>query len=237
MKHVLTSLWMGASLAVALCLAVPHSALARPSSGWVATTLDGGSANLRAAPDISASVLATIRNGSAFNIVNEKLDTAGYRWYQVLPTTVNPASTVWIRSDLVSFAAPFPARPRLSCDTAIAETEKSIRAVANTQITTRNERPHGYADGPTGRPNGFSFILSGSGGNNILASVVFMNLMAAQLMENCPTTGLVAFSVGQGDGNYVNFGLMPERMVRPFQCKLGAERDRAPAQWGEQICP
>ncbi|MGB3299705.1 MAG: SH3 domain-containing protein [Phormidesmis sp.] len=234
MKRLLTSVLAIASLATTLCLAMPNSAQARPSSGWVATTLDGGAANLRSAPSTNASVLATIRNGSRFSIVNERFDAAGYRWYQIAPETFNPTSVTWIRSDLVSFAAPFAAQPRLSCDAAIAATEKSIRGVSNTRIATRNQLAHGYRDAPAGRGNSYSFILAGGGSKSVLASPVLMNSLAAQLIENCPGTGLVAFSAGGGD--YINYGVMPERLVRPFQCKLGANSDRGPAEWGEQIC-
>ncbi len=235
MKRLFTALLAGASLALTLSLSIPQSALARPSQGWVATTTEGGSANLRATPSTSANILATLRNGSPFNIVNERIDV-GYRWYQVQPTTINLTSNVWIRADLVSFAAPYAAQPRLSCDGAIAETETSLRSVTNTRITSRNQRPHGYSNGPANRPNGYSFILAGSGGGNILASPVMMNRLAAKLIENCADTGLVTFSVGETDGNYVNYGAMPERLVRPFQCKVGAGSDHTPAKWGEQIC-
>ncbi len=233
--NLLSSLLVGASCAIAFNISTPQSAWARPDRGWVSTTIDGGSANLRSAPTTSAGVLATLRNGSPFNIVNERFDTAGYRWYQAQPTTINLTNSLWIRSDLVSFVAPFPASPRLSCDAAIAQTEQQIRAVPNTQITTRNQRPHGYTDGPANRPSSFTFILGGSGGSNILASPVLMNSMASQLIENCASTGLVAFSVGANDDNFTNYGLMPERLVRPFQYKLGPDSERSPAQWGEQI--
>ncbi len=234
MKRLFSSLLTGGFLAIALCL-LPQITWARPSQGWVSTHTEGGSANLRASFSTSANIVATLRNGSPFNIVNERIDV-GYRWYQVQPTTLNLTSNVWIRSDLVSFAAPFAAQPRLSCETAIAETETSIRNVTNARITSRNQRPHGYSNGPVNRPNGYSFILAGSGGSNILASPVMMNRMASKLIENCADTGLVTFSAGETDGNYVNYGAMPERLVRPFQCKIGAESDRTPVKWGEQIC-
>jgi uncharacterized protein YgiM (DUF1202 family) len=238
MKRLLATVLTGASLAVALCLSLPQNALARPSSGWVSTTIEGGSANLRSSPSTRSNILATLRNGSSFSIVNERFDTAGYRWYQARPSTTNLSSSVWIRSDLVSFTPAFSAQPRLSCDTAIAETENSIKAVVNTRIISRNQQPNGYTDGPTAnRPNSVNFILAGSGGENILASPVFMNQMATQLIENCPDTASVMFSVGETDNNYLNYGIMAERMVRPFQCKLGPNSDRAyNIKWGEQIC-
>ncbi|PZO59521.1 MAG: hypothetical protein DCF15_03755 [Phormidesmis priestleyi] len=236
LTNLLSSLLFGAGCATALNLATPQSAWASPERGWVSTTLDGGSANLRAAPTTGAGVLATLRNGSPFNIISERFDAAGYKWYQAQPTTINLTNSLWIRSDLVSLVAPFPATPRLSCDAAIAQTEQQIRAVPNTRIETRNQRSHGYTDGPANRPSSFTFILAGSGGNNVLASPVLMNAMASKLIENCATTGLVAFSVGAGDSNYLNYGAMPERLVRPFQCKLGPNSDRGPAKWGEQIC-
>lgn len=236
MKRLFATVLTGASLAVALCLSMPQNAFARPSQGWVSTNTNGGSANLRSSPSTRAGVLGTLRNGSPFSIVNERFDTVGYRWYQVRPSTTNFTASVWIRSDLVSFTPTFPAQARLSCNTAIAETEKSLKAVSNTRIDSRRQNSHGYLDGPANRPNAYSFILAGSGGSNILASPVFMNQMATQIIENCPDTALVQFSVGETDGNYINYGLMPERLVRPFQCKLGAESDRDSAKWGEQIC-
>jgi hypothetical protein len=235
MQRLFTHLLAGFSLAAVFCLFVPYNdALAAPSQGWVSTATEGGSANLRATPSTRANIVSTLRNGANFNILGERFDAVGYRWYRVQPTAVNLSSTVWLRSDLISFAAPYAAQPRLSCDGAIAETETSLRAVTNTRITSRAQRAHGYTNGPASRPNGFSFILAGSGGSNILASPVMMNRMAAKLIENCADTGLVTFSVGETDGNYVNYGAMPERLVRPFQCSRGAER--TPVKWGEQIC-
>jgi hypothetical protein len=237
MKRLFAAALTGASLTVALCLSLPQNALARPSSGWVSTNLEGGSANLRSSPSTRSNILATLRNGSSFSIVNERFDTAGYRWYQARPSTTHLASSVWIRSDLVSFTPAFPAQPRLSCNTAIAETERSLKAVADTRIVRRTRQPHARSDGPINRPNSFSLILEGSGGNNILASPVFMNQMATQLIENCPDTASVLFGLEDTDNNYINYGLMPERLVRPFQCKRGANSDRADTiKWGEQIC-
>jgi hypothetical protein len=237
MKRLFATVLTGASLAVALCLSLPQNALARPSSGWVSTTIEGGSANLRSSPSTRSAILATLRNGSSFSIVNERFDTAGYRWYQARPSTTNLASSVWIRSDLVSFTPAFSAQPRLSCDTAIAETESSLKRVENTRIVRRTQQPISRSDGPANRPNHMSFVLEGSGGNNILASPVFMNQMATQIIENCPDTASVLFGLEDTDNNYINYGLMPERLVRPFQCKQGANSDRTyTIKWGEQIC-
>jgi hypothetical protein len=236
MKRLLTSLLAGAGLAVALCAALPQSAIARPSEGWVSTTIDGGSANLRAAPSTSAAVVRTLRNGSLFSIVNERFDRAGYRWYQVMPTTANPASAVWLRSDLVSFAAPLPAQPSATCDVAIAQAETRLSAVSDTRILALRPIWHGYTNGPTDRPSGYNVTLGGSGGANILASPVFMNGIAASLLGNCPTAGLVSFSMGDTDSEYVNYGWMPERLVRPFQCKIGPGAHSGPVRWGESIC-
>ncbi len=224
------------TLALSFGLLLSQSAFARPASGWVSTTLEDGGVNLRASPSTSAAISATARNGTQFNIVNEQIDSVGYRWYQVQPEAVTPTSAVWLRGDLVSFVPPLPAQPRLSCDGAIAETEKTIRDVANLQIRTRDQRPHGYPNGPTARPDGVSYILTGSGADNVLASPVFMNQMAAQLIENCPQIGLVSFSDSPTDSSYTSYGWMPGRLVRPFQCRLGPNSARGPVQWGERIC-
>lgn len=236
LKTPFSKLFLGAGLALSVSLGLSQPAAAAPSAGWVSTTIEGGVANLRLAPSTGASVQATAQNGSRFSIVKEQFDSIGYRWYQVRPDGITPTAAVWIRADLVSFVPPFPAQPRLSCDNAIAETEKTIRAVANTQIRTRNQRPHGYPNGPAARPDGYSYILAGSGAANVLASPVLMNQLAAQIIENCPRTGLVAFSNGLTDSSFINYGWMPGRLVRPFQCRLGPAADRGPAQWGESIC-
>lgn len=232
----LISLLTGAGLTAALCLALPQHAFARPADGWVSTTLDGGGANLRAAPSTNSAIQATAVNGTRFSIVDQQNDQAGYRWYQVRPVSVNPTSPVWIRSDLVSFAAPIAAQPQRSCGEAIAQTEQRLRTFPNTEIRTRTQRPHGYSDGPAGRPDSYSFILTGSGAPSILASPAVMNSMAAQLIENCSEAGLVSFSATPTDSGYANYGWMPGRLVRPFQCRLGTNSDRPPAKWGEQIC-
>lgn len=224
------------TLALSFGLLLSQNAFARPATGWVSTTLEDGAVNLRTSPSTSAAISATARNGTRFSIVNERTDSTGYRWYQVQPEAVTPTSAVWLRSDLVSFVPPFPAQPRLSCEGAIAETEKTLRGVANLQIRTRDQRPHGYSGGPTTRPDIVSYILTGSGANDVLASPVFMNQMAAQLIENCPQIGLVSFGDSPTDSSYTTYGWMPGRLVRPFQCRLGPNSDRGPVRWGERIC-
>lgn len=237
---------MGTGLALALVLTAAQQALSRPTTGWVSTTIEGGSANLRSGPSLGNPVQTTARNGSRFQILNEQFDRVGYRWYQVRPDAVAPASAVWIRSDLASFTAPFAAQPRIGCASAIEETITRITAVPGTVFSTRDLNPHGYTDGPTAKPNGISYVLDGSGAANILASPVFMNSLATLQIENCPQVGLItfsegtvdAFSVGLGDSDasFINYGAMPERLVRPFQCKAGPGSDRGPARWGEMIC-
>lgn len=71
------SLLAAISLTAALSFALPKSAAAMPPQGWVFTTTEGGSANLRAAPSTSAKVGATARNGSQFEIAEEQLDSGG----------------------------------------------------------------------------------------------------------------------------------------------------------------
>lgn len=224
------------TLALSLGLPLSKSAFARPTIGWVSTTIEDGAANLRASPSTNAAISATAQNGTRFSIVDQQSDSVGYRWYQVQPEAVTPTSAVWLRSDLVSLVPPFPAQPRLSCDEAIAATEKTIRDVANLQIRTRDQRPHSFPNGPTDRPDSVSYILTGSGADNVLASPVFMNQMAAQLIENCPQIALVSFSDSPTDSGYATYGWMPGRLVRPFQCRLGPNSDRGPVQWGARIC-
>lgn len=253
MKHSLTGicskLCLGAGLALALVLTATQQAVARPTTGWVSTTIEGGSANLRSGPSLSNPVQTTARNGSRFQILNEQFDSVGYRWYQVRPDSVTLASAVWVRSDLVSFTAPFAAQPRIDCASATNETITRITAVPGTVFSTRAPTPHGYTDGPTAKPNGISYVLDGSGAANILASPVFMNSLATLQIENCPQVGLVTFSEGtvdafstdlenlsDSDASFINYGAMPGRLVRPFQCKVGPGSDRGPARWGEMIC-
>ncbi len=249
MNHSLTGicskLFLGTGLAFALCLAATPQAIARPSIGWVATTLEGGSANLRSGPSTSNPVQATARNGSRFQILNERFDSVGYRWYQVRPDAVAPASTVWMRSDLASFTAPFAAQPRIDCASAVSEIITRFTA-AGAVFSTRDTSLQGYTDGPTARLTGTNYVLAGPGAANILASPVFMNALATLEIESCPHIGLVtfsegtvdAFSIGLSDSDAVliNYGVMPERLVRPFRCKVGPGADRGPAQWGEMIC-
>lgn len=189
----------------------------------------------------------TARNGSRFQILNEQFDRVGYRWYQVRPDAVTLASAMWMRSDLASFTAPFATQPRTDCASAFNDAITKITAVPPSTIFSNNgDTPHGYAGGPTTRPNSTSFILDGSGAANILASPVFMNSLATQIIENCPQIGLVAFGEGTidafgasrsgSDANFINYGAMPERLVRPFQCKVGPGADRGPVRWGEMIC-
>ena len=233
--NLCSKLFLGASLSVSLAFAFAESAVARPAMGWVATTTDGGSANLRSGPSTSTAIQATARNGSRFDIVTEQFDSAGYRWYQVRPTSVTPATAVWIRADLVSFTAPFAAQPKQRCAAAIDATIQRVTAVEGTVFSTQDPVAHGYPDGPTNRPNSLRYGLGGSGAANILASPVFMNSLATNLIENCPQIGLV--NIGEdGSDAFINYGAMPERLVRPFQCKLGPDSRRGPVSWGQSIC-
>ncbi len=250
MKHSLTDicskLFLGTGLAFALGLTAAEQAMARPTIGWVSTTIEGGSVNLRSGPAQSNPVQATARNSSRFQILNERFDSVGYRWYQVHLDTAAPASAVWMRSDFASFTAPFAAQPRVGCDSAVNETISRITAVPGTVFSTRDLIPHGYTDGPTARPNGINYVFDGSGAANILASPVFMNSLATLQIENCPQTGLIVFSEGtvdafstglaDSDASLIKYGAMPDRLVRPFRCKVGPGSDRAPAHWGEMIC-
>ena len=230
-----SKLFLGATLSVSLAFTFAGSASARPAMGWVSTTTDGGSANLRSGPSTSTAIQSTARNGSRFDIVNEQFDATGYRWYQVRSISVTPATAVWIRADLVSFTAPFAAQPKQSCDAAIDATIQKLTAVAGTQFRTQDPVAHGYPDGPTNRPNSLRYGLSGSGAANVLASPVFMNSLATNLIENCPQIGLVNIGADGSDA-FINYGAMPERLVRPFQCKLGPNVRSGPVSWGQSIC-
>ena len=233
--NLCSKLLLGASLSVSLAFAFAESAAARPAVGWVATTTDGGSANLRSGPSTNTAVQATARNGSRFDIVNEQFDATGYRWYQVRPTAVMPTATVWLRADLVSFTAPFAAQPKQSCAAAVDATIQRLTAVTGTVFRAQEPVAHGYPDGPTNRPNSLRYGLSGSGAANILASPVFMNSLATNLIENCPQIGLVNIGADGSDA-FINYGAMPERLVRPFQCKLGPDARQGPVSWGQSIC-
>ncbi|MGB7251115.1 MAG: SH3 domain-containing protein [Phormidesmis sp.] len=235
MKCFLTGLFAIVSLTTALSLT--QSAFARPERGWISTTLEGGVANLRDSPSTAADVRATARNGSQHSIVDQQTDSAGYVWYQVQPvSSVTPSGDVWVRSDLMSFVAPIAVQPRRSCDVALSQVESQIRGVANTQIRERRRDDHGYQNGPAGRSELISFTVAGGGAASIMASSVLMNQMAAQLIENCPSVGLVSFADSANLNGYVHYGYMPERMVRPFQCRVGANSDRGLPEWGERNC-
>ena len=233
--NLCSKLLLGASLSVSLAFAFAESAAARPAVGWVATTTDGGSANLRSGPSTNTAVQATARNGSRFDIVNEQFDATGYRWYQVRPNALTPTATVWLRADLVSFTAPFAAQPKQSCGDTVDATIQRLTAVAGTVFRAQEPVAHGYLDGPTNRPNSLRYGLSGSGAANILASPVFMNSLATNLIENCPQIGLVNIGADGSDA-FINYGAMPERLVRPFQCKLGPDARQGPVSWGQSIC-
>lgn len=236
MKRLLSGFCTAAVLSAALCT-LPLQALAQPTEGWISTTVEGGVANLRSQPTSIADVRATAKNGSRFSIIGSAVDSVGYVWYQIRPSVVTPTDSVWVRSDLVSFVAPIAAQPKKSCDSAIAQVEDQLRAVPNVQIVERSQNRHGYRiNVPPGRQDIASFRLGGSGAANVMASTVLMNGMAAQMIENCPTTGIVSFSIPSYADGYVHFGYMPENTVRPFQCRRGPTSNEGLPSWGERNC-
>ncbi|MEL6603003.1 MAG: SH3 domain-containing protein [Cyanobacteria bacterium J06614_10] len=236
MKRLLTGL-MAAASCLSPLVVLSDDALAQPRQGWVATTLEEGVANLRSRPSTAAETQATIRNGQSFSILDTQTDDIGYEWHQIRPSGVTPTSPVWIRSDLVSFAPPLAAEPTISCDSAIAQVEDELRSLPNVQIAERRQNRHFYTvNVPQDRTGMSSFSLAGTGAASVMASTVLMNQMAAQIVENCPTTGLVTFfREGDPDG-YIHFGYMPENMVRPFQCRKGSDRNDGPPDWGARNC-
>lgn len=236
MKRLIASFLTIASLTTTLSIGLTQRASAMPQRGWVSTTVEGGVANLRSGPSTNTSTQATAANGSPFSIVREQKDSAGYIWYQVsLTSSVTPTSEVWLRSDLVSLVAPIAAQPQISCDSAIAQTETKIRSVYNTQISNRTLNDHGYTSNvPSGRPDSFRFVLTNEGAKSVLASPVLMNQLSAQLIESCPTVGLVTFSTASDLANNAAYGYLPGRLVRPFSCKTG--NTSVGPVWGEKVC-
>jgi len=235
-KRLLTGFVTAVALSVAFWT-LPQRALAQPAEGWISTTLSDGFANLRSQPNPTADIQATARNGSRFSILDTATDEIGYVWYQIRPSSVTPTATVWVRSDLVSFVGPIATQPRKSCDSAIAQVENQIRNVRNVQITARSQGLHGYQTNvPLNRSGIASFRLDGSGAANLMASTVLMNSMAAQVIENCPTTGIVSFSSPSYADDYIHFGYMPENTVRRFQCRRGPGRNDGPPNWGDRNC-
>ena len=119
--------------------------------------------------------------------------------------------------------------------TRFAQTESKIRSVYNTQISARTLDNHGYAGNvPAGRTQGYRFSLSNEGADSVMASPVLMNQLAAQLIESCPTVGLVTFSASSNRVEDAAYGYMPGRLVRPFGCR--AAGSGVPSTWGERLC-
>lgn len=221
----------------ATVLGLPKAAAAAPTQGWISTTLEGGVANLRSQPQSTAPVQATARNGSAFDILGDRTDEVGYTWFQIRPAGITPTEQTWVRSDLVSFAEPIAAAPTMSCDGAIVQVETQLRAVPNVSILQRRSSQHFYRNNvPSDRQGMASFDLGGSGAASVMASRVLMNQMAAQIIENCPETGLVSFLSDDYEDGYIHYGYMPEGTVRPFQCRRDVNRNTNLPDWGERIC-
>ena len=152
-----------------------------------------------------------------------------------LTSSVTPTSDVWLRSDLVSLVAPIAAQPQISCDNAIAQTESKIRSVYNTQISARTLNGHGYSGNvPSDRPDSFRFVLANEGAKSVLASPVLMNQLSAQLIESCPSVGLVTFATASDLANNAAYGYMPGRIVRPFSCTNNSAA--VGPSWGEKVC-
>lgn len=213
------------------------AAIAATQWAWVSPSMADSTVNLRSGPGTEFSIQLSSPLGTRLIVLGSQRQPLGNRdlWYQVR-SPKNEQEKVWIRSDFLSFTAPFQAQPQQSCEGAIAQTKERLGAVPKNQLLKQTTGNHGYLDGPPQRPKSFALILQGSGAANVLASPVFMNQLASNLMENCLTLGLVSYSIGETDSGYLNYGLMPGRLVRPFQCKTGPDFDHGPSNWGQQIC-
>ena len=236
MKRLAASLLAIATLTTSLTLCLTKPTSAAPARGWVSTTTEGGVVNLRSGPSTNNTAVATAANGNPFSIIREQKDADGYTWYQIqLSSSVTPTSDVWLRSDLMSLVAPIAYQPQILCDSAIAQTESKIRSIYNTQISARTLDNHGYSgNAPEGRTQGYRFNLSNEGANSVMASPVLMNQLAAQLIESCPTVGLVTFTASTNRVENATYGYMPGRLVRPFACS--AASSGVPPVWGEKRC-
>lgn len=124
------------------------------------------------------------------------------------------------------------------CSRALTTTQDRIRRVkglASVKLTPL-QVPDLYPDHPTGRPDGYQFLMSGQGGFDTLASEKLMAEISTDIIKHCPSTSLVEFSaVPEGAAIY---GLVKGK-VRGFNCYEDYDTLRSPnpkPPWGYEGC-
>lgn len=126
----------------------------------------------------------------------------------------------------------------LSCNYALIAAHSTLFNVKN--LNSLNLTPTKvtayYPDNSTGRPDGYKFLMDGSGGYDILASSKLMERVSSAIITNCPTVSMVSFSAKpEGD---VTYGLVNDK-VQEFDCyeayELGQSHNPKPL-WGYEAC-
>jgi hypothetical protein len=128
---------------------------------------------------------------------------------------------------------------------ALANNRDCIASLVNAQSTIQSGRDAFtslrlydiadiYQNSPQSRPYGYSLIINGSATDYILQSKQFMKAIASNIINNCPSIGLVEFE--QANSSYgVPIGYFDDGSIRIFKCadeNLKTHR----IEWGDNMC-
>ena len=202
------------------------------SSLWISTYDEGSYVNLRQGPSTGFRVAGRLGNASPVEYLKRQLAQDGFTWYQV-----ETDSTIgWVRGDFVSPVGPISPRANESCDSSLAQIHQHLMDVPEAELVLSETNFHQYSDGPIYRDQIHEFRLTGRGGDNIMNSGVMQTNMAAQVIQNCPSVGMVRFSISETDWRE-DYGLLHGGMVKAFRCReAGAELSPIASEWGERVC-
>jgi len=126
----------------------------------------------------------------------------------------------------------------LRCNEALIAAHRSLLDVKNltslhlapVQVAVR------YPDNPTGRPDGYTFLMDGRGGYDILASSKLMERVSTAIISSCSTVSMVSFSA-KPEGE-VHYGLV-NNQVQGFDCYEAYNLRQSPnpkPSWGYEAC-
>jgi hypothetical protein len=121
------------------------------------------------------------------------------------------------------------------CQVAISSTVKKIESVPNTKsVRFRTSPLSGYAQMPAGKPDIYSFVFRGRGGETILRSPKTMQTMASQLLSDCNAPAMVTFNLDQTDA-FAMYGIVNGK-VKAFECDSTIQYATNKMPWGYRVC-
>ncbi len=223
---------------VTAMVTAPYAAIALPSSVWVSTNDSEGYVNIRARATTRSAIQGKAANGMKLTVASKTKDSEGYHWYQIR----SEQAQGWVRSDFLSFTAPFQLNPGASaCQSAVTTVQNRLESVNNVTFKKLITRDTWHKNAPAGRTQVYTFSMQGDGVGGVMNSQVMSSQLAGEVIAKCPSVGLVVFNSWRSDW-IAEYGLMPGGLIRQFtNCPMlldGSGRiDRfAEPKWGEATC-